>query len=57
MLDWFEGMVQESKITNPRSILVALRGKKLGKAGESQEDKKAIVYWYYYSYLSLLFQP
>jgi len=37
-------MVQESKITNPRSILVPLRVKKLGKAGESQEDKKAIVY-------------
>jgi len=37
-------MVQESKITNPRFILVPLRVKILGKSGESQEDKKAIVY-------------
>ena len=40
-----------------RSILVPLRGKKLGNAGKRQEETKAIVYWYYYPYLSLLFQP
>ena len=49
-------MVQEIKIINSRSNLVPLRGKKLGKAGERQEEVKAIVYWYYYPYLSLLFQ-
>jgi len=37
-------MVQESKIINPRFNLIPLRGEKLGKAGESKEDKKAIIY-------------
>jgi len=36
-------MVQEIQIINPRSTLVPLRGKKLGKAGERQEEIKAIV--------------
>ena len=49
-------MVQEIKIINSRSNFVPLRGKKLGKAGERQEEMMAIVYWYYYPYLSLLFQ-
>jgi hypothetical protein len=42
-------MVQESKIINPRSILVPLRGKKLGNTVERQEDKRG------YSILILLF--
>ena len=50
-------MVQESKITNTCSNLVPLRGKKLGKAREWQEEIKAILCWYYYPCLSLLFQP
>ena len=44
LLESVERIVQESKITNPRSILIPLREEKLGKAGKSQEDKKAIVY-------------
>jgi len=43
-------------IINPRSNLVPLRGKKIGNAGKRQEEIKAIVYWYYYPCLSLLFQ-
>ena len=43
LLDRVEGMVQEIQIINPRSTLVPLRGKKLGKAGERQEEIKAIV--------------
>ena len=56
MLDRVEGIVQEIKIINSRSNLVPLRGKKLGKAGERQEEMTTIIYWYYYPYLSLLFQ-
>jgi hypothetical protein len=37
-------MFQEIKIINSRSNLVPLRGKKLGKAGERQEEMTAIVY-------------
>ena len=44
LLDRVEGMVQEIKIINSRSNFVPLRGKKLGKAGERQEEIKAIVY-------------
>ena len=40
-------MVQEIKIINSRSNLVSLRGKKLRKAGERQEEMMTIVYWYY----------
>jgi len=36
-------MVQEIKIINSRSNFVPLRGKKLGKAREIQEEIKAIV--------------
>jgi hypothetical protein len=44
LLDKVEGMVQEIKIINSRSNFVPLRGKKLGKVGERQEEIKAIVY-------------
>jgi hypothetical protein len=44
LLDRVEGMFQEVKIINSRSNLVPLRGKKLGIAGESQEEIKAIKY-------------
>ena len=44
LLDRVEGMVQEINIINSRSNFVPLRGKKLGKAGERQEEIKAIVY-------------
>ena len=43
LLDRVEGMVQEIKIINSRSNFVPLRGKKLGKARERQEEIKAIV--------------
>ena len=43
-MDRVEGMFQEIKIINSRSNLVPLRGKKLGKAGERQEEIKGIVY-------------
>ena len=45
-LCWIElkGMVQEIKIINPRSNLVPLRVKQLGKMEERQEEIKAIVY-------------
>jgi len=37
-------MVQEIKIINSRSNFVPLRGKKLGKARERQEEINGIVY-------------
>jgi len=43
-MDRVEGMFQEIKLINSRSNLVPLRGKKLGKAGERQEEMTAIVY-------------
>ena len=56
-LYWIDFKVWFSRTTNPRSILVPLRGKKLGYTGERQEEMTAIAYWYYYPCLSLLFQP
>jgi len=44
LLDKVEEMVQEIKIINSRSILVPLRGKKLGNTGKRQEEIKDIVY-------------
>ena len=44
LMDRVEGMFQEIKIINSRSNFVPLRGKKLGKAGERQEEMMAIVY-------------
>ena len=44
LLDRAEEIVQEIKIINSRSNLVPLRGKKLGKAGERQEEMTAIIY-------------
>jgi len=44
LLDRVEEMVQEIKIINSRSNFAPLRGKKLGKTWERQEEIKDIVY-------------